>query len=137
MILQCSNIYIGSIRYPAIPDEPLARIDRCFRCQQFGHKSTNCSNEPKCYKCGEQHTYQKVSSNAVKCAHCSGQHMTGAPECSVRISYRKDQQQNTIRKTNQPYLSYPAKLDSTVLETTAPLSHTNNGSPRSSQQSNK
>ena len=138
MILQDSYIYIDSIRYSAVAYKPLVRIDRCFRCQQFGHKSTNCSDEPKCYKCGEPHDYQKTCLNAVKCANCSGQHMAGAPECPVKISYRKDQQQNNTRKTNEssnlPYLSSPAKLYSTVLQTAAPLYHTNNDKSRPSQQ---
>lgn len=137
-ILQVSYIYIDSIRYPAVAYKPLIRIERCFRCQQFGHKSTNCSNEPKCYKCGESHEYQKMCLNGVKCANCSGQHMAGAPECPVKISYRKDQQQNNIRKASEssklPYLSSPAKLYSTVLQTTAPLYHTNNIKSRPLQQ---
>ena len=58
-ILQCSHLSIDSIRYPAVPYKPLVRIDRCFRCQQFGHKAINCSNESKCYKCGEQHDYNR------------------------------------------------------------------------------
>ena len=32
-IIQCSHISIDSIRYPAVAYKPLARIDRCFRCQ--------------------------------------------------------------------------------------------------------
>ena len=43
-LLQCSHISIDSIRYPAVAYKPLARIDRCFRCQQFGHKAAKCSN---------------------------------------------------------------------------------------------
>ena len=104
MILQDSNIYIDSIQYPAVAYEPLVRIDRCFRCQQFGDKSTNCSNEPKCYKCGEPHDYRKICLNAVKCANCSGQHMAGAPEYPVKISYRKDQRHNSTGKINESSL---------------------------------
>ena len=128
-ILQCSHISIDSIRYPAVAYKPLARIDRCFRCQQFGHKAAKCSNEPKCYKCGESHEYNRDCANVVKCANCNGQHMAGSPECPVKISYRREkrQQQEEKRETNpqQPssYLSSPARLYSSVLQTMAPQVH--------------
>ena len=80
-ILQCSRISIDSIRYPAVAYTPLARIDRCFRCQQFGHRAVNCSHESKCYKCGENHEYNRDCGNAVKCSNCDGQHMADSPEC--------------------------------------------------------
>lgn len=129
-ILQCSYIAIDSIRYPAFQYKPLTRIDRCFRCQQFGHKATNCTNESKCYKCGEHHQYQRDCSNAVKCANCHGEHMAGSPECPVKISYRQEkrQQQEQNRQTQHqlptPYLSSPARLYSTVLKTVASQAHT-------------
>ena len=128
-ILQCSHISIDSIRYPAVPYKPLARIDRCFRCQQFGHKAIHCSNESKCYKCGENHEYNRDCANVVKCANCNAQHMAGSPECLVKIAYRREkrQQQEEKRETNQQqsssYLSSPARLYSSVLQTMAPHVH--------------
>ena len=129
-ILQCSHMSINSIRYPAVAYKPLARIDRCFRCQQFGHKAASCSNESKCYKCGENHEYNRDCGNAVKCANCDGQHMAGSPECPVKISYRlekRQQHEEKNRENNQqsstPYLSSPARLYSTVLQTMAPQVH--------------
>ena len=128
-ILQCSHISIDSIRYPAVAYKSLARIDRCFRCQQFGHKAINCSNESECCKCGEQHDYNRECVNAVKCANCDGQHMAGSPEYSVKISYRREkrQQQEEKRENNQQpstsYLSSSARLYSTVLQTMAPHVH--------------
>ena len=128
-ILQCSHISIDSIRHPAAAYKPLARIDRYFRCQQFRHRAANWSNEPKCYKCGENHEYNRDCANAVKRANCNAQHMAGSPECPVKISYRREkrQQQQEKRETNQQpstsYLSSPARLYSTVLQTMAPHVH--------------
>jgi hypothetical protein len=70
-ILQCSRISIDSLRYPAVAYKPLARIDQCFRCQQFGHKAASCSNELKCYKCRESHEYNRDCANVVKYANCN------------------------------------------------------------------
>ena len=128
-ILRCSHISIDSIRYPAVAYKPLARIDRCFRCQQFDHKAASYSNEPKCYKYGGNHEYNRDCANVVKCANCNAQHMAGSPECPVKISYRREkrQQQEEKRETDQQpstsYRSSPARLYSTVLQTMAPHVH--------------
>ncbi len=55
-ILQHGFIYIGSIRFPAIPYKPLIRFERCFKCQQFGHTLRNCINESKWVKKSELDT---------------------------------------------------------------------------------
>ena len=128
-ILQCLHMSINSIRYPVVAYKPLARIDRCFRCQQFGQKAAKCLNEPKCYKCGENHEYNRDCGNAVKCTNCNGQHMAGSPDCPVKISYCREerQQEEGKRETNQQpsssYLSSPARLYSSVLQTMAPHVH--------------
>ena len=89
-ILQCSHISIDNIRYPAVAYKPLARIDRCFRCQQFGHKAANCSNERKRFKCGENHQYNPDCANVFECANCNTRHMADSPECPVKISYLRE-----------------------------------------------
>ena len=97
-ILLCSPISIDSIRYPPVAYKPLARIDRCFRCQQIGHKSVDCSHESKCYKCGENHEYNRDCGNAVKWANCDGQHMAGSPECPWRFPIAERRDSNNKRK---------------------------------------
>jgi hypothetical protein len=128
-IVNNSHIFIDSIRYPAVAYKPLARLDRCFRCQQFGHKAANCANESKCFKCGDQHEYNRDCANAVKCANCSGTHMAGSPECPVKICYRREQRQQQEEKRATPTqssvhsLPSPARLYSSVLHTIAPHAH--------------
>ena len=128
-IVNSSHICIDSIRYPAVAYKPLARLDRCFRCQQFGHKAVNCANESKCFKCGEQPEYKRDCANAVKCASCSSTHMAGSPECPVKICYRREQRlQQAETKATPPQpsvysLPSPARLYSSVLQTIAPHAH--------------
>ncbi|CAF3396951.1 unnamed protein product [Rotaria sp. Silwood1] len=128
LILKNGYIYIDSIRYTATTYKPLTQIDRCFKCQQFGHKIHNCMNEPKCYKCGEIHAYNPNCLNPIKCANCAGSHIAGAPQCPAKISYRKNQQQQQTtsmisKSTATPYLPSSARLYSTVLQTMS--SHVN------------
>ena len=125
IILQCQHILIDSIRYPAFPYKPLTRIDRCFRCQQFGHKAANCTHASKCFKCGEAHEYDRNCMNPIKCANCSDAHMAGSPECPVKISFRREHRQqiaSVVHYRNPPvppFLSSTARLYSNVLQSAA------------------
>ena len=131
IILQCQHILIDSIRYPAFSYKPLTRIDRCFRCQQFGHKAARCTHESKCFKCGEAHEYNRNCTNPIKCANCSDSHMAGSPECPVKISFRREQRQQSASVVHHrnppvpPFLSSPSRLYSSVLQSAAtPVSPT-------------
>ena len=62
--------------------------------------------------------------------------MAGSPECPVKISYRREkrQQEEEKRETNQQpstaYLSSPARLYSSVLQTMAPHAHAEMKTPK-------
>ena len=125
-ILQCSHISIDSIRYPAVAYKPLARIDRCFCCQQFGHKAAKCSNEPKCCKCGESHEYNRDCANVVKCANRNGQHIASSPECPVKnfLSLREETTTRREVRNNSTAINLLSLFScSTVLQTMAPHVH--------------
>jgi hypothetical protein len=67
-------------------------------------------------------TVWSQSSKLFKCANCNGQHMAGAPECPVKISYRREKRA-TNQQQSSSYLSSPARLYSTVLPSMAPHVH--------------
>lgn len=43
---------------------------RCFKCGEFGHKSTECANKETCSKCNGDHTTSDCSSTDFKCVNC-------------------------------------------------------------------
>ncbi|XP_061502178.1 uncharacterized protein LOC133391519 [Anopheles gambiae] len=50
-------------------------IMRCFKCGQFGHKSTTCDNEETCSKCSGKHKTSDCKSSSESCINCSTQNM--------------------------------------------------------------
>lgn len=45
-------------------------MKRCFKCNGFNHKSTECKNKQACLKCGEDHNVKECKSNEYKCVNC-------------------------------------------------------------------
>ena len=43
---------------------------RCFKCGEFGHKSTECVNSETCSKCSAQHKTSECSSIDFNCVNC-------------------------------------------------------------------
>jgi len=48
---------------------------QCYRCQAFGHTSSNCFKNPRCVKCAQSHLTSKCVKSPktpAKCCNCSG-----------------------------------------------------------------
>ena len=43
---------------------------QCYKCQNFGHSATNCTNEQICPKCGGKHKYNQCNTEQAKCTNC-------------------------------------------------------------------
>lgn len=43
---------------------------RCYKCQKYGHKSTNCSSQTVCGKCTGQHEFKNCSEAIIECVNC-------------------------------------------------------------------
>lgn len=61
-------------------------LTQCYKCQDFGHGSTNCNNKPKCVKCASDHltTNCKINhedNNNIKCANCGKNHVASFTGC--------------------------------------------------------
>lgn len=45
-------------------------IKRCFKCQEYYHKSDECVNEVSCEVCSEKHESKNCSKQVNKCKNC-------------------------------------------------------------------
>lgn len=73
--------YIGCMRRKV--KQFIPRPIRCFRCQQYGHKTTDCkANKEKCAGCGGEHTYEDCKTKHINiCPNCKGEHQAGSKDC--------------------------------------------------------
>lgn len=94
---------------------------QCYRCQTFGHGSSNCTKKPKCLKCARCHLTSecpikhKNGSNRqlLRCANCGGPHPANFSKCPTLMGIMERQQvsqkpaQNNTRtpKTQPPTLT--------------------------------
>ena len=64
------------------------RVTQCYRCQQFGHLSSDCPSQTQvCRYCSEAHSAKdcpsKSKTNQYKCANCKLNHSSTYIRCSV------------------------------------------------------
>lgn len=88
-LMQNKTVYIGWNRCTIYDD---TTITRCFKCQDYYHKTTKCTNHEICGNCGEDHSTNDCQTQRKKCINCqkSNQtfntkhnvnHTTKDPEC--------------------------------------------------------
>lgn len=83
-----------TLHYVRCPVEPyIQKINQCFKCLRYGHKSEKCNSSVRCSKCGQQHLSKDCSADTpVKCVHCNGEHSalskSKCPEFSKQQSIR-------------------------------------------------
>ena len=66
-LLTAKKVNVGWDRCHIIP---AINVLRCFKCGEFGHKSTDCKNDEKCSLCSGQHRTSDCTSTALKCVNC-------------------------------------------------------------------
>lgn len=74
------------------------KINRCFRCQRFGHVQSFCKKDACCARCGQRHDTRSCSSERYKCINCnSTEHRADSPSCQAF----KDFKNNEIKRLTQ------------------------------------
>ena len=90
-LLSAKKVNVGWDRCPIVP---AINVLRCFKCGEFGHKSTDCKNNETCSLCSECHRTSECTSTALKCVNClkmnkerklnlDVNHAASSSECSV------------------------------------------------------
>lgn len=82
---------------------------QCYRCQGFGHSSTNCNLAPRCVKCLDSHLTEdcpkKTRDQPAQCCNCGGNHPANFRQCKEREKYLKimrERQDQLKAKTTKP-----------------------------------
>ena len=65
-----------------------ATINQCFKCNKYGHRSTQCRNPETCGFCAEQHATaacpSRDDSEKATCANCRKKHPAWSVDCEMR-----------------------------------------------------
>ena len=77
---------------PYIPN-PL----RCFRCQQYGHVTKNCTKDALCPKCSQPGHEEAACKEAQYCINCKGPHPVYDKNCPKWIEEKEVQTIKTTR----------------------------------------
>lgn len=98
-------------------------LDRCGRCQIYGHHAPECREPPRCGTCAGPHGTKLCISKFSKCASCDGPHTSSSSRCpakrgrildklNARFPTRQDHQPFAIPtaepEASRPSLSSPA-----------------------------
>lgn len=67
-LMTIKKVYIGWERYAIYEDIP---IQRCFQCQEYSHRITNCPNRIVCQYCSQEHSSKDCPRRCPKkCNNC-------------------------------------------------------------------
>lgn len=65
--MNVKKIYLG---WEILPVYEEINVTKCFKCQQFHHKTGECKNKVVCVRCSEDHETKECQSQIKKCKNC-------------------------------------------------------------------
>ena len=83
------GFYMDLFQHRVEKARPPPTIKQCFKCQQFNHISTSCTNPIVCLRCGENHHHKTCPNEKrqAKYANCAGEHSAASKSCPVYLSH--------------------------------------------------
>lgn len=99
-IYSLNHLFLTNVTVEAFKPKP--GLPQCYRCQNYGHSSVNCSRKLRCVKCGNPHDSKEctavdfVSTKPV-CCNCNGQHTANYRGCSL---HKKLLKRNNVPKSS-------------------------------------
>lgn len=88
---------------------------QCYRCQEWGHPTSNCFASPRGTHCAEEHwTFPCTEkTKKKKCAHCNKAqaYSTECPVGNSRLAFIKKETKDTKQKPK--YIEAPPHLQQT------------------------
>lgn len=67
-LMAAGGIFVG-YDYCSIYDA--VEVNRCYKCNEYGHSSRVCKNNLCCPLCGDNHVVKDCTSVVRKCSNCS------------------------------------------------------------------
>ena len=68
--------------------ESMSRIQQCFKCQKYDHRTYKCRNKQTCEYCAKKHRIEhcdvKKQTNCHRCDACQRNHVEWHIKCSIR-----------------------------------------------------
>lgn len=66
-IMNVKKLFLDWERLPVYED---IKVPRCYKCQDYYHKNTNCQNKTVCEFCAEEHNVSECPRQNKKCKNC-------------------------------------------------------------------
>ena len=95
-----TSVTVGWTKCPVRLYIPKPR--RCFKCQRFGHSSTNCRSREEVCACCSLVTHEGLCTATIKCSNCGGDHPSYSRSCPT---YLKEQEVIAYKVKN--HVSFP------------------------------
>ncbi|XP_071052973.1 uncharacterized protein [Onthophagus taurus] len=101
ILLKTGRIKIGLTRCRI---EKRIKLERCFRCWDYGHTARDCKGIDRskfCFKCGNDDHEQQACKNKEACPLCESEgHRAGTGKCKVFITALSSARKEEQRKSN-------------------------------------